>query len=92
MQKIGNVTSEPYDKADDATCSFRKGAVNKKYTFFQWILQISGCNKWCKKGAYKHNWRAQESFFYDFCFCAAFKIMLPTEGGDHIFRKYDDIL
>lgn len=58
MQKSGNFTSEPCDKADDAKCSFRKGAINEKYTFFQWILQISGCNKWCKKGAYRHNWRA----------------------------------
>ena len=44
MQKTRNFTSEPCDKADDAKCSFRKGAINKKYTFFQWILQISGCN------------------------------------------------
>ena len=51
MRKSGNVTSEPCDKADDAKYSFPKGAVNNKYTFFQWILQISGCNKWCKKGA-----------------------------------------
>ena len=56
--KNGNVTSEPRDKADDAKCSFRKRAINKKHTFFQWILQISGWNKWCKKGAYRHNWRA----------------------------------
>ena len=34
MQKNRNFTSEPYDKADDAKCSFRKGAINKKYTFF----------------------------------------------------------
>ena len=51
MQKTRNFTSEPCDKADDAKFSFRKGAINEKYTFFQWILQISGCNKWCKKGA-----------------------------------------
>ena len=57
-KKNGSFTSEPCDKADDAKCSFRKGAINEKYTFFQWILQISGCNKWCKKGAYRHNWRA----------------------------------
>ena len=58
MQKNGNYTSEPCDKAGDAKCSFRKGTINEKYTFFQWILQISRCNKWCKKGAYRHNWRA----------------------------------
>ena len=34
MQKHGNLTSEPCDKADDAKHSFRKGAINKKYTFF----------------------------------------------------------
>ena len=45
MQKSGNFTSEPCDKADDAKYSFRKGAINKKYTSFQWILQISSCNK-----------------------------------------------
>ena len=58
MQKNGNFTSEPCDNADDAKCSFRNGAINENYTFFQWILQISACNKWCKKGAYKQNWRA----------------------------------
>ena len=26
--KNGNLTSEPCDKADDAKCSFRKGAIN----------------------------------------------------------------
>ena len=35
MQKIGNVTSEPCDKAHDAKYSFRKGAINKKYGFSQ---------------------------------------------------------
>ena len=58
MQKNRNLTSEPCDKADDAKCSFRKRAINQKYTFFQWILQISGCNKWCKTGAHNHCWRA----------------------------------
>ena len=38
MQKSGNFTSEPCDKADDAKCSFRRGAINEKYTFFQWIF------------------------------------------------------
>ena len=33
-QKNGNFTAEPCDKADDAKCGFRKGAINKKYTFF----------------------------------------------------------
>ena len=28
-----------------------KGLQTKKYTFFQWILHISSCNKWCKEGA-----------------------------------------
>ena len=51
MQIHGNFASEPCNKADDAKNSFRKKAVNEKYTFCQWILQISGCNKWCKKGA-----------------------------------------
>ena len=58
MQKNRNFTLEPCDKADDAKFSFRKWAINKKYVFFQWILQIPDCNKWCKRGAYRHNWRA----------------------------------
>ena len=52
VQKNEDFASEPCDKADDAKYSFRKGAINEKYTFFQWILQISGWNQWCKKGAY----------------------------------------
>ena len=58
MQISGNFTSEPCDKTDDAKCSFRKGAINEKYIFLRWVLQISSCNEWCKKVAYKHNWRA----------------------------------
>ena len=33
MQKNGNFTSEPCDKADDAKCSFRKGVINKNTHF-----------------------------------------------------------
>ena len=61
MRKCGNVTLNACDKADDAEHSFREGVINKKCTFFQLILQISGCNKWCKKGANWHNWKAQEA-------------------------------
>ena len=43
MRKYRNVTLKPCDKADDAKYSFPKWAINKKYTFFQWILQLSGC-------------------------------------------------
>ena len=58
MRKYRKFTLKPCDKADDAKCSLPERAVNEKYTFLQWILQISSCNKWCKKGAYRHNWRA----------------------------------
>ena len=34
MQKVRNVTSEPCDKAADAKCSIRIGAINEKYTSF----------------------------------------------------------
>ena len=87
MRKCGNATLDACDKADDAKYSFPKGAINKKCTFFQWILQNSGCNKWCKNGAYWLNWRAQAAYFSWFCFYAVFKIMLPTEGGEHFFKK-----
>ena len=63
MRKCGNVTLNACDKADDAKQSIPKGAINKKYTFSQWILQISRCNKWCKKGGYWPNWRAHEANF-----------------------------
>ena len=87
MRKYRNVTLKPCDKADDVEYSLRKGAINKKCTFFQWSLQISGCNIWCKKGAYRHDWMAQKEYFSSFCFSAAFRIMLPTEGGEHLFKK-----
>ena len=63
MRKCGNVTLDACDKADDAKYSFPKGAINKKCTFFQWILQNLGCNRWCQKGAYWLNWEAQEALF-----------------------------
>ena len=59
MRKCQSFALSAYDKADNAKYGFPQGGINKKYTFFQWILQNLGCNKWCKKAAYGLNWRAQ---------------------------------
>ena len=79
--KNGNFTSEPCDKADDAKCSFRKRAVNPKYTFFQWILQISGCNKWCNKGAHGRIGRPKRHIFHDFAFVPLSRSCFPPRAG-----------
>ena len=55
--------------------------LNEKYIFFQWILQISGCNKWCKKGAYRHIWRAKRHIFHDFAFVPLSKSCFPPRAG-----------
>ena len=39
-------------------------------------------------GAYWPSWRAHEANFSWSSCCAAFKIMLPTEGGEHFFEKW----
>ena len=61
MRKCGNVTLDASDKADDAKYSFPKGGHKQKIQFVPWILQISMCNKWCKKGAYWRNWRSPKA-------------------------------
>ena len=78
--KNGNFTSESCDKADDATCSFRKGAINEKYTFFQWILQISGISgaKRVHKGIIG---RPKRHIFHDFAFVPLSKSCFPPRAG-----------
>ena len=84
-EKNGNFTSEPCDKADDAKCSFRKGATNEKYAFFKWNLQISGCNKWCKKGTGIIG-GPKRQIFHDFAFVPLSKSCFPPRAGS-IFSK-----
>ena len=91
MRKYGNLTLKPCDKADDGKYSFPKGAINKKYSFFQWILQISGCNRWCKKGAYGPNWGAQEHIFHESAFVPLSKSCFPPRAGS-IFSENTKVL
>ena len=87
MQKIGNFTSEPCDKADDAKCSFRRGAINEKYTFFQWILQICGCNKrGAKRGKTGRIEGHKKHIFNDFAFVPLSKSCFPPRAGTN-FQK-----
>ena len=63
MRKCQSFALSAYDKADNPKYGFPKGAINKKCIFFQWILQNSGCNQWCKSGADSLNWRARKALF-----------------------------
>ena len=81
MQKSGNFTSEPCDKADDAKCSFRKGAINKKYTFSngfcKFQVAISGA-----KGVHTSiiGW-PKRHMFHDFAFVPLSKSCFPPRAG-----------
>ena len=50
---------------NNAKRSFPRGAISRKYIFFQWILQVLKCNKYPQNG----NW----DFFMD---CANFHVQL----------------
>ena len=86
MQKIGNFTSEPCDKADDAKYSFRKGAINENYTFFngfgKFPFAISGAKRVHRGiigGPKRH-------IFHDFAFVPLSKSCFPPRAGS-IFQK-----
>ena len=85
MRKSGNVILEPCDKADDAKYSFLKWAINKKHFFpngsCKFQVAINGANR-MHTGIVG---RPQRHMFHDFA--VVFKIMLLTEGGEHLFKR-----
>ena len=91
MQKNGNFTSEPCDKADDAKYSFRRGALNEKYSFSNGIWKFQVAINGAKRVHTGVLAGPKRHIFHEFVL-AAFKIMVPTEGGEHFFEKCEDIL
>ena len=73
--------------AYDTRNAHPRRAISKKYTLFQWILQILRCNKYPKYRTFSVKVEAQKGLGSRFRMHATFKIMLPNEGGEHIFKK-----
>ena len=80
MQKIGNFTSEPYDKADDAKCSFRRRAINEKQYlangFCKFLVAISGA----KRGKTGRIGGHKKHIFHDFAFVPLSKSCFPPRA------------
>ena len=68
------------------TCTPRR-AIKHKYTFLQGNLQISMCHMYPHHTTCSRALGCLEGLFWRFCLHAIFKIMLPTEGGEHFFKK-----
>ena len=75
------------ETADDTQNAHPRRAINRKCTFVQWILQILKCNPYPQEGTFSVKLEGQEGLGSRFRMHATFKIMLPTEGGEHIFKK-----
>ena len=54
---------------------------------FQWNLQISMCHMYLHNTTFSRALGCLDGFFWRFRLHAIFKIMLPTEGGEHFFKK-----
>ena len=81
MQKNGNFNSEPRDRADDAKCSFRKGAINKKYTFSNGFCKFQVAINGAKRGHTGRSGRPKRHIFHDFAFAPLSKSCFPPMAG-----------
>ena len=86
MQKSGNVTSEPCDKAHDAKYSFRKAAINNKYIFSNGFCKFQVALSGAKRvhtgiiGGHKR------CIFHDFAFVPLSKSCFPPRARRN-FKK-----
>ena len=81
IQKIGNFASEPCDKADDAKCSFRKGAINKKYTFPNGFCKFQVAISGAKRVHTGIIGGPKRHVFHDFAFVPLSKSCIPPSAG-----------
>ena len=81
MQKSGNFNSEPCDKADDAKCSFRKGAINEIYTFSNGFCKFQVAISGAKRVHTGIIGGPKRHIFHDFAFVPLSKSCFPPRAG-----------
>ena len=81
MQKSGNIASEPCDKADDAKYSFRKGAINKEYTFSNGFCKFHVAISGAKRVHTSIIGGPRRHMFHDFAFVPFSKSCFPARAG-----------
>ena len=81
MQKNGNFTLEPCDKADDAKYSFRKGAIKEKYTFSHGFCKFQVAISAAKRVDTGIIGGPKRQIFHDFAFVPLSKSCFPPKAG-----------
>ena len=81
LRKCGDVALNACHKADDAECSFPKGAINKKYTFPNGFCKFPGAINGAKRAEIGPTGGPMRQTFHDLAAVPLSKSWLPPKAG-----------